>query len=461
MQRHLVRFVWVMALAVGTRPAAAQSVETPVPFDSAGRVMAVTPVLATRLRLDATAWPITGDYREARLYAMKPAGGYVLVVQRATGALERTTFSDVERNALRDAIDAGMSASGRPTGESGSTIVSEPAGFAFARDQTVLGLWLYGPLAASLVDDGTSASAAYLLVAGGSFFASYAAAQSQPFTRAQNDLAAHLAVDGAAMAGLISYAADNNYDKPERGLTLAAAVTGTIVGASLGRSLTDAESHAASAGVMMTGLTGWGISAALGAEGRAQAAVAAGSGIIGYGIGLAYPRNASYTVTAGDVNAVYTTALLGAGVGGTLIGDANPSDQMVAAVATPAYLIGAWAGDRLIAKRFDLTMAQGRILQVGAVAGSLMGLALPVLSQSGDVALNLGFATAGGIIGTAVTLQTMAPRRAGLSGSETGASRLDRGRVGARDGLRIDIAPALVGALSGAPGKYSIVHWTF
>jgi len=461
MQRHLVRLVWLAALAVGTRTAVAQSVEAPVPFDSAGRVMAVTPVLATRLRLDAIAWPITGDYREARLYSVKPAGGYVLVVQRMSGALERRTISEVERDSLRNAIDVGMSATGRPTGESGSTIVSEPAGFAFARDQTVLGLWLYGPLAASLADDGTSAGAAYLLVAGGSFFASYATAQSQSFTRAQNDLAAHLAVDGAAEAALISYSLDNNFDKLQRGLMLGAAVAGTIAGASLGRSLTDAESHAASAGVTMTGLTGWGIGSALGADARAQAAVAAGSGIIGYGIGLAYPRSASYTVTAGDVNAVYTTALLGAGVGGTLVADSKPSNQLAAAAATPAYLAGAWAGDRLIAKRFDLTAAQGRILQVGAVAGSLMGLALPVLSQSSDVALDVGFATAGGIIGTAITLQTMAPRRAGLSGSETGSSRLERGRVGARDGLRIDIAPALIGALSGAPGRYSIVHWTF
>jgi hypothetical protein len=423
--------------------------------------MAVTPVLATRLRLDAAAWPVTGEYREARLYSMKPAGGYVLVVQRTTGVLERTTFSDVERDALRNAIDAGMSATGRPTGESGSTMISEPAGFAFARDQTVLGLWLYGPLAASLADEGTSASAAYLLVTGGSFFASYAAAQSQSFTRAQNDLAAHLAVDGAAEAALISYALDNDYDKPERGLTLGAAVAGTIVGASLGRSLTDAESHAASAGVTMSGLTGWGIASALGAEGRAQAAIAAVSGVVGYGIGLAYPRSASYTVTAGDVNAVYTTALLGAGVGGTLVADSKPSSQLVGAFATPAYLAGAWAGDRLIAKRFDLTTAQGRILQVGALAGSLMGLALPVLSQSSDAALNVGFATMGGIIGTAVTLQTMAPRRAGLSGGETGSSRVERHRVGTRDGLHIDVAPALVGALSGAPGRYSIVHWTF
>jgi hypothetical protein len=41
----------------------AQTIERPQPFDSAQRVVAVTPALAQRLNLAAPTWPAHGDYR--------------------------------------------------------------------------------------------------------------------------------------------------------------------------------------------------------------------------------------------------------------------------------------------------------------------------------------------------------------------------------------------------------------
>jgi hypothetical protein len=460
MQRFLVRFVWCAIVFVGSRPLAAQTIETPIPFDSAGRVMAVSPVLASRLRLEGGAWPVNGAYREARLYSVQPTGGFVLVVQRSDGALARTPLTDAQRDALRTLIDAAMITSGRPMGESGSEVVSEPAGFAFARDQALLGLWLYGPLAASLPDNSAGSGAAYLLAAGTSFFAAYGASQSYPITRAQNDLAAHLAVDGAAEGALVAYAANSDDDRATRAVMLGGAVAGSVAGLALGRPLTDAESHAASAGITMTGLTTWGVATAFGGGGRGAAAAVAASAIAGYGIGLQYPRRASYPVTAGDVTGVYTSALLGAGVGGTIVADMKPSPAAAAAVLTPAYVAGAWLGDRLIAKPYNLTESQGRLLQVGAGAGALIGLALPVLAQSDDAAVTVGFAAAGGIIGASVMMATLTAHHTGLGTSETGGLRLDR-KPRRSDGVHFDPVPALVGVFSRAPGRYSLLNWTF
>ena len=53
----------------------AQVRERPVPFDSAGRVLAITPPLAARLGLASPAWPVTGDYLDARLYAIDDGAG--------------------------------------------------------------------------------------------------------------------------------------------------------------------------------------------------------------------------------------------------------------------------------------------------------------------------------------------------------------------------------------------------
>src|SRR5881628_3827077 len=100
--------------------AAAQTVERPVPFDSARRVLAVSPAVAERLRLGPRVWSVAGEFREARLYAVEPGDGFVLVVQRSDGALVRYALSATERIALSQAIDAAVLSTGRPTAEAGS-----------------------------------------------------------------------------------------------------------------------------------------------------------------------------------------------------------------------------------------------------------------------------------------------------------------------------------------------------
>src|SRR5262245_6167024 len=96
--------------------ARAQIAETPVPFDSAHRVMTVTEALVDRLHLAPPAWPVTGSFREARLYSIQ-TGGFVLVVPRSSGVVDRYPLSDAQRATLGAAVDAGISATGRTTTE--------------------------------------------------------------------------------------------------------------------------------------------------------------------------------------------------------------------------------------------------------------------------------------------------------------------------------------------------------
>jgi hypothetical protein len=463
MDRRLVRSslaAFTILVSSWSRAATAQTVEEPVPFDSAARVIAITPTLAERLQLRAPGWPVIGGYREARLYAVRPTGGFVLVVHRATGALERTALTEAQRDELRTLIDAGMSAAGRPTGETGSTVISEPAGFAFARDQGVLGLALYGPLAASLSDDGATAGSAYLIAAGGAFFVSYGLTGSQPITRAQSDLAQHFALDFAGEDALWTYALGADNSRGARALALGAAAAGTITGVSLGRTLSDAESHAATAGITATALTTWGIASIAGATGRTAAALVGAGGIVGYGVGLAYPRHVPYAVSAGDVNAVYTSGIIGAGLGGIFIAHDNVSTTTAGLVLTPAYLAGLWAGDRLVARPYDLTAAQGRLLQIGAGAGALMGLAIPMMEQSNNGSVSLGWASAGAAVGGALTLSIMNAHSSHGGGVENGGARVG-GTIDRSSGVRLSVASAAMGVMSGVPGRYSIIRWSF
>jgi hypothetical protein len=437
----------------------AQTIERPQPFDSAQRIVAVTPALAERLRLQAPAWPVRGDYREARLYAVEPGGGFVLVVQQASGVLERYSLTDAERGALRNAIDVAMLATGRPSAESANDIVSEPAGNAFARHQTLLAATVYAPLAASLADDGSVAGAAYLLVTGGTFFASYGAVQSMPFTRAQAALAADLGLAAAANGLLLGYAVTGNADKGVRAITFGSAVVGTIAGAALGQSLSDAEAHGAYLGMETSSAATIAVAGGVGPPSRGTAAAVAATAPIGYYLGVQYPRRVGYHVTAGDVQAVGTTGLIGTLVGAALVRQiGEPSHRQYEAFLAPGFLAGAFLGDRVFARRVDLSESQASILNVGAGAGALIGAAIPIVAGSDNGAATLSAAAIGAVLGASIMTASFnlddvaAPRGANRFRSFGDAGRVPRLNI---------ISTSLAAALAGVPGRHVLARLTF
>ena len=100
----------VVALLLPTGRAQAQARERPVAFDNAGRVTVITPPLAARLGLSTPVWPVTGDYLDARLYAIDDAStAFVLVVRRQREVLERYSVDAGQRRELATAIDRGNS----------------------------------------------------------------------------------------------------------------------------------------------------------------------------------------------------------------------------------------------------------------------------------------------------------------------------------------------------------------
>lgn len=450
-----ILLLFALATSVSAR-AAAQTIETPQPFDSAHRVMAVTPALAERLHLASPLWPASVPYREVRLYSVEPGGGYVLVVVRPSGALERYALTDAQRATLGAAIDAASATAGHPGGEISADIVSEPAGNAFARTQAVLGTTVYGPIAASLAEDGRAATGLYLLVAGGTFFISYGAAQQEPFTRAQSDLAAGLGLASATGGWLAGYAATGGSETGVRVASLASAVAGTIAGANLGRNLSDAEAHSGMLGLDMGAVAALDASAVLGLSGRATAAAATAGGLVGLPLGFRYPRGVSYNVTAGDAQSVGTSGLIGAMIGGAIGAHEHASAHQVEFSLASGYLAGALVGESALARQFDLTQSQANILKVGAVAGALMGAAIPALANSGNVQFVLGSAGAGATLAVA-GLASSFPSRAGDSGSGQPSRRFR-----SLNRFSIDLpAASIVRLAAHSPGAHPLVHIAF
>jgi hypothetical protein len=57
------------------------------------------------------------------------------------------------------------------------------------------------------------------------------------------------------------------------------------------------------------------------------------------------------------------------------------------------------AGDLLVARRYDLTRSQANIVNIGAFAGALVGVAAPVLAGSKNATVLFGAAAAGAVFG--------------------------------------------------------------
>jgi hypothetical protein len=440
----------------------AQVTESPVAFDSAGRVPAISQALADRLRLGPPAWPVTGRFDKARLFRSSE-GAYVLVVERPSRALDRYALSDAQTRDLRYAIQLPLNA-GRRAGIGEQTdIVSEPAGNAFVRNQALLGIMLYGPATAGAVGNNSpSASAATeLIVAGGTFFAAMARRQLQPtITTAQNNLATHAAIHGAALGGALAYVAGVDDGNTASGAVLLGGIGGTLAGLQLGKAMTDAEAAASGFGAdVMVGTTVgvMGMSGALtSGDGKPQVGIASAALITGYALGPLYPRRARYTVTAGDVRSVTWATMLGVGVASIpFIDDGHHSTEALSGALTAGLLGGMIVGDRLLAKPYDHTRSEATLLFTGMTAGGLIGGGVAAAGKA-NPQTTVGLLVGGGILGLAATEGFFRSSGHSLSLRTPIQTETGERRVG------VSVNPmGLAFAAGRRPGRFSIMRVTF
>ena len=463
-------FAALLLLLLGATRADAQARERPVAFDSAGRIMSISPPLAARLGLSAPLWPVSGDYIDSRLYAIDAAeGGFILVVQRQREVLERYPIDIAQRRALAQAIDSATTAAvTRGGADVAPTVISEPVRGWFVVNQAALGSTLFGGSAAWLANDPTGSSVAYLAVAGGTFFLAANITQDNSVSRAQNHLSFESAWRGAAAADALVYALTGDDDGGNRAYaaaTLAGGIAGDVLGFTLAKPMTDAEAHGTAHGSTVTALL---TAAAFGAAGfynnnnnsttRIAVAATVGAGALGYPLGLRYVRSSPYRVTAGDVGTLSTAEALGLGVAATIIPD-NASRVVGWGLAGAGFALGAIVGDRLLVRPFDHTESDSRLLQYGTVAGSLVGLIVPVIAQSNNAHFTIGALTAGGILGAVLTEQFIKPAEAN---SGLGATLTKERQLGRASGLGVRFSPESVAfAKMGVKGQHSILSLSF
>jgi hypothetical protein len=396
----------------------AQVTETPAAFDSAGRVHALTPALVARLKLQPPAWPVAGAFREARLFASS-AGGHVLAVERAGGAIERFSLSAEETAQLRSTIDVALAQTGAIGTEERADVVSEPARGAFVRDQMLTTWTLYGPLLSFIAGDSRLAAAAYLFATGASYFFTNQVAGHEQVTRAQNALTTDGGFRGAAFGAGALYVLAG--EQPEGKSFAAAALAGGLGTAVFAfhhaRPMTDAEVEATTAFSTLGAATMFLSLGTVGAIGdsaptRGVIAPTLGAAIAGYALGARYARRTTYGVTRGDVQLLKLGAGLGAMAGLAPFVGSDVDSKVIFGALTAGLVGGGLLTHQKWVRPYEHSTADATQVHLGATAGLLLGMGVNVLTEP---AVQGGFAimTGGAILGAIAGHNIANPPRAG------------------------------------------------
>ncbi len=432
----------------------AQVVERPVPFDSAGLVTVMTPYIAERATLHAPWWPVSGEFTQARLYTSNDST-YVLTVGRRSGVVERYTLSAADRDAIRAIVSRLPREVIEPRNDARNS---------FIRNQTLLGITVYGPtFSGAIGDNGTGYTAAYLVVAGGSFFAASEISRRMFISRAQNDLSTNTGVNGALAGWAATYLARMT-GRAQSGGAFIGGITGTALGLRFARNMTEADAVGAGFGANLGALIAWGTTEAIRGEetctfdpstgsvcrrsfsDRAEVATILASGLVGYPLGVLYPRNADYNVTPGDIQTLITTGLLGGATAAAFL-DERSSGRTVATALTAGGLLGVIAGDRFLVRRYDHSRTDAGRVSLGALAGGLMGAGIATLTDTSDPDPHLvfGAGAVGGLLGTIATERYLDPS------ADAGRRR-----------FRVTFNPASIAALAArTPGNHSLINVRF
>ena len=321
----------------------------------------------------------------------------------------------------------------------------------FVRNQTLLGILLYGPsFAATVAKDPVPQIAAYLVMAGGSFIAAAELSRDLNITEGMNLLATRAPIRGAAIGAAMQYAITGKNAHYGPGLFFGS-ILGTTAALTLGQRLTPGAAMAsmfgADASAALAMATMYALDTSAG-HARARAGVGAGAALDGMQLGAMYASYAKYTVTAGDVQTLWTSSLIGAAAAGSAVANGHPGERATTLTLIGGSLAGLVAGDRLLVRRYDHARSEGSLVGVAGVAGALMGGGVAVLLGSSD---RFNAATAAlGAVGAAGGVY-MAERWMGVQ--PDGARRL---------GQRVTFAPqSLAFAAARVPGTYSILSYSF
>jgi hypothetical protein len=385
MNRWLLMAVFLLTGIGVSAPSVAQ--ETQVALDEAGRVMEIDRSLARRAGLFLDDYP---ELRVVRLYRVD-TDSYVLEInleRDGRTVRERVPMTAEEVRQLRARVSAQLAA------RAAAVALDQDGRFLLLGTTTLLGLGYYGWAVPVMLDmdDGRAILATYMITAAGSFVLPFLYTRDRPVTYGMANAGFWGATRGLAGGAYLAWLLDAEAsDRTTAALGLAGSLGGGLAMYEWARRTDMSAGDAHVIGNYGDYGHAWALSAMLVAQPDPERVIAA-SALAGSAAGLVLGarRAPRLPYTWGDAEIQRGGFYLGmynALAAWSMFAGDDPGDD--AARALGALLIGGsvaglHVSDRLLAGH-DFTAGQGILVNLGAVAGGLLGAGIGVLVAGDDV----------------------------------------------------------------------------
>ncbi|MFW6330347.1 MAG: hypothetical protein ACOC3J_01345 [Gemmatimonadota bacterium] len=355
--------------------------EVQVPLDEAGEVEEIDRRLAERLGLFLDDYP---ELEVVRLYE-DAAGGYVLEVtirRDGRSARQRMPLTAADVRALRDRVTTALSR------RAPEVVLDQDGRFLLLGTTTLLGLGYYGWAVPAVldIDSGRGTLAAYMLTAGASFVAPYLYTKSRAVTYGMANAGFWGATRGLGHGAYLAHTIqDNPGFRTTAGLGMAASLAEGLLGYNWARATDMSAGHAHTIGNFGdygTLLAGELMIVAQPADHQPVFGALLLGGLAGVAAGAGIAPSLPYTW--GDAEIQRAGTLLGTAHGLIVFdwfaGDDATDDELRALGGL--LMAGSAAGGYLAHRRLeglDFSAGQGILVDLGTLAGGLVGMGLAVL----------------------------------------------------------------------------------
>jgi hypothetical protein len=375
-------YIFSLALFVASASALGQVMETPVSFDSGGKIMEWD----RKMENQAGFFPDVADFNRALLW--KADSTYVLELFSHQGRVRRQ-LSQAGFDSLNNSVDTFLAGQGRQYG------LNQEGRGELLWWQIPLSLGWYGPAVVTIADpdNGSVSTGLYLISAAATYYIPFMLTKNSQITPAQAHTSIAYGFTGIFAGGALSALMGVEDNRGFCGIMLGTSISGQVSGFSWGRKFTKPQAQTISqfSGFGMVDLPLF--TCVLAKDPDEKLISAAALAGVGGGTWLGHRLARGKDISDGEPAISETSGLVGMATGAGLyitvaakdsLGDLDINGRAMCAVTLAGNIGGLYLGNRL-SRGYRYTKGDGLIVEGATCGGTLLGAGIGFLAgQNGS-----------------------------------------------------------------------------
>jgi len=373
----LKKFFLAFSLMLAPALALGQTMETPVSFDSGGKIMEWDRKMEAQARL----FPEVADFERALLW--KADSSFVLELFSNKGRIRRS-LTPANLDSVRNTVEAFLAGLGRQYG------ISQEGRGELLWWQIPLSLGWYGPAVVAIAepDNGSVGTGLYLTSAAATYYIPFVLTKNSQITPAQAHMSIAYGFTGIFAGGALSALMGVDDYRGYCGVMLGTSISGQVSGFSWGKNFTKPQAQ------IISQYSDFGMAdlplfiGALAEEPDEKVISAAALAGLASGIYLGHRIANGKDISEGEPTISETSGLTGMGAGIGLyvtlagkdsIGDLDLSGRAMCAVMLAGNAGGLYLGHKL-SKGYSYTKGDGLLVEGATYGGALLGAGIGFLA---------------------------------------------------------------------------------